>query len=843
MHSPVSGKPRSKGMFPSGPSNHTLPTRKYIQQYQAHMARYVCPACSAPMSITETAEAYLMRCSCGISYTSNDMDRNTAFLRFLQEYDAGNMREDGPPGHGVGEMITGLDATMGEIVQGRIKNVCYHTTIESEGPQTGSSPAALGIDPILAAHLEDRGITALYRFQEESYRSIVSGDDTVIVAPTASGKTEAFLIPIVQAAMEMRRAVYTVIIYPTKALARDQYAKIRQTAECVGVSMAVFDGDTGPSERQKIIESPPHILVTNFDVINYHMPRHTRMAAMLRHVRILVIDEVHVYTGIFGSNVHHIIRRLGRICGRLQVVAASATVHEPERFCSELLDRDVRVIRGSGRRGKIDLAMLRPSEERQRHLMLEVADTLIRRKHKTIVFSNSHRGAELVAMQAKNRNSIRVHRAGLPAKYRQSIEDDFRDGSLMAISCTPTMEIGMDIGSVDGVVSTVVPVNRLYQRIGRAARGDRRGYAVMVLGNDPISQYYGNKPADYFEDSEIPYIDPKNPIILEYHTVAGACDGMLHEKNADPGSLSRCIKANLVHVVNGMVQPRHDHAYRMLNSYSIRGMGRGIDIVVEGKKAGERMLPMAIAELHPEAIYFMAGRKYMVQSLSYPVAHRAALVRMPDDYKYYTKPLTEESPIMLKAHQTRRMWETQISHATLNIRRSVTGYTTHRFGQDEAISQKAFDEPVTYDFVTKGIVFCAPAGSEDQDEKAGGYHAAEHTIIEGGSMVTGVTSQDLGGVSLGDTGAIFIYDAAIGGNGASKALYDRMELAIQRSRDILRMCPCTSEGGCPRCTYSYRCGNGNNYLRKTTALRTLERIMDGVHTDIAVPERIRIALV
>ena len=164
-------------------------------------------------------------------------------------------------------------------------------------------------------------------------------------------------------------------------------------------------------------------------------------------------------------------------------------------------------------------------------------------------------------------------------------------------------------------------------------------------------------------------------------------------------------------------------------------------------------------------------------------------------------------------------------------------------GQEVTQGQKVMlDKPLEYDFITKGIVFHAPRplkimeASEDEEYvEASGYHATEHIVIEGSNMITGGVSQDLGGISLGTSGLIFIYDGAIGGSGASKALYDRFEKVLERSMHIVKECPCKNEAGCPRCTFSYRCGNNNEFLDKYSALEILERINNGEKTELIDP--------
>ncbi len=824
------------------------------------MARYSCPKCASAMSVVEAFDGRCrISCGCGISCTMEMAGEiNRTFLEFLRRYDSGEqLQDDGDaPDHMIrteDELADIIgDANPDEIIRSILHTtqdyVCHYRYTDSPGPPPGGDIGKMGLNPALKSHLADSGISGLYAFQEEAYGAITGGSDTAIVAPTASGKTEAFLVPIVQMVSEGRDAVFALIIYPTKALARDQHAKIWGMARSVGARSAVFDGDTPAAQRRSIIESPPHILVTNFDVINYHLPRRTRFAALLSSARVMVVDEVHTYTGIFGSNVHHLIRRLARICRhRLQVVAASATIQEPDRFCGQLFGRDVTLVRSSGRRGRTDLVMLFPSLRKQWEMMLDVTGKMIKGGHKTLVFSNSHRGAELLAMDAKRAGvDMMVHRSGLSSAYRRRVESRFKKGSLMAISCTPTLELGIDIGSVDGVVSTVVPVNRLLQRIGRAARKGQRGYAILALGNDPISQYYMGRPEDYFEDTEVPYIDPKNPLVEEYHTMAMACDAPLAdgEVSGYAPAVDRCVDAGLLERRGGMILPRHGRVSEVLEKYNIRGMGESISIMVRGKRMGERVLPMATGELHKDAVYFMAGRRYRVRRLAYPDSYYADLEPVGRNYHpYYTQPLVVEWPTIRATHDTKRVWNTQIAHCTLNIRKEVIGYVEKGGGDDGAGRTIPFETPVVYDFATKGAVFCAPvpeeaaAATEDhQMVQAGAYHAAEHTIIEGSNMITGGAARDLGGISLGTSGAIFVYDSAIGGNGASRALYDRIEQVIRRSGQILRLCPCQSSSGCPRCTYSYRCGNNNEPLSRVAALEVLTRMMDGQRSDLLVPE-------
>ncbi len=784
------------------------------------------------------------------------------FLEFLSRFDQGLITEkglwEGLKDRGIlrgedeiREMIgkNKPDKITEEILFSKKDYISEYRILENSEPKMGCKVKDFGLEESISDHLKELGIGQFYKFQEEAIQEITFGENVIIEAPTASGKTEAFLIPVIQRIKKdaVKGNIFSIFIYPTKALSQDQFPKIQKFAEKMGIDVRIFDGDTKLEERRKIISSPPQILVTNFDILHYHLWHQTRFSSLLSSTRILVVDEAHVYSGIFGSNVHYIIKRLKRICSdKLQFVAASATLNNGREFCQQLFGEEMRIIYGSGRKGRIDFVMLFPSLQTQRALMVELTKKLTEKNHKTMVFNNSHRNSELLAIQArKKRINIKVHRAGLMSNYRTAVERQFKEDRLQAISCTPTLELGIDVGNVDCVISSTIPVNRLIQRIGRAARKGQQGYAFLVLGNDPISQYYKNHPDDYFEDTEKTYIDPWNPFVEEFQVLAMACDRPIskHELKEHQKAIERhIVKENLL-ISNNRIVPNIEKIDSMLNDYSIRGIGNSIDIFLNERKVGDRTLPIALEELHKDAIYFLAGTRYRVKEFDYPEKSHVQLERIPRDYPYYTKSLTEEWPTIKTVFEQRKVNGIRVVFCKLHIQKKVYGYVNMELGQGITQGNKVLLEtPLKYDFVTKGIVFHAPrplksiGDAKDGDYvKASGYHATEHVVIEGSNMITGGVSQDLGGISLGTSGLIFIYDGAIGGSGASKALYDRFEKVLERSMYILKECPCENESGCPRCTFSYRCGNNNEYLHKYSALEILERINNGERTELIEP--------
>jgi len=817
----------------------------------------------------------IFRCSkcglCSIVPQASSMD--DAYLDFLDHYDSGKGVADSSdlkllmehekiirsPAEIDSFLSTGGatgDSLLEDVLRSRQDYVVDFRAIEEPPPDPGRRVEELPVDEVIIGVLQKKKFDRLYKFQEEAIKKILQGADVAITAPTASGKTEAFCIPILQRIAErvprfgsLRTGqggkISAVFVYPTKALARDQLLKIRELAEPLGILASVLDGDTPEKDRNSIMLSPPDIIITNLDLLHYHLMHRTGFSRLLKTAKFLVVDEAHVYTGVFGANAHYIIRRLERFTGRLQIVAASATLPNARDFCQTLFGREIQVVEGKGRRGKVNLAIIFPSLRSFRSLTLDLLRQTTKRDHRTIAFASSHLGSELTAFYASRQGvSIRVHRAGLAPAVRKQVEQQFKSGRLSAISATPTLELGIDIGDVDAIISNIVPVSRLVQRVGRAARKGQKGYAFLALGNDPISQYYKMHPSDYLADHEYAYTDPSNPFVREYQVLAMICDRPLSVGESKPfwDTIQVLISKGLVRSVREQFVPDLKEAMSVLKQYSIRGIGTRVDIKFNDRVIGDRALPQALEELHPSAIYFLAGRRYKVRELHFEQNSQpyAELALIPSDYPYYTKALTDEWPSILETFEKKTVFGIEVAYCSLKIRKQVLGFANIEIGQEVSQGKKVMlEKPLEFEFLTKGFVFRAPRpadiisrAEDEQYVEMSAFHASEHVVIEGSAMITGGASQDLGGISLGSSGLIFVYDGSIGGNGASRALYDRLDKAFGRALRILSECPCTSESGCPRCTYSYRCGNNNEYLHKAAAVEVMNRIADGERTKI-----------
>ncbi|MDD9809431.1 MAG: DEAD/DEAH box helicase [Thaumarchaeota archaeon] len=700
----------------------------------------------------------------------------------------------------------------------------------------GQYAGAVGLDGRIAAHLGGNG--PLYAYQDEAIGRILDGESVVIEAPTAAGKTVAFLAPVVHmVSRSAKSGIKALFVYPTKALGNDQRRKIEEMASLVGARVDVFDGDSDDRERERVTRDPPDILVTNFDTLHTQMIIHKHLAGHLRQVGFLVADEAHSYTGAFGSNVHHVIARLKRLSGEIQCVAASATLKDSGEFCSGLFGQEMRVIRENGRLSTLDLAIVSPLADRsrpdrriQRHKMVvKIAKMMHREGSKTILFSNSHRGAEMVGvLGAKEGLPIEIHRAGLPASHLRGVEARLRSGETRVVSCTPTLELGMDIGGVNTVVSEIVPANRFVQRIGRAGRRGERGCAFLVLGHDPISQYYRRHPQDYLDDEWNPRVNPKNQWIEDIHTVAMAADTPLgHEEISARGpSVLRCWSRGHIRFVGKSAQPTPSGKLA-LQDHNIRGLVDPVFVLDGERRLGERARPMALAELHPGAVYMSQGRSYRIVSLS-ERDNSAAAVRMPPGDARHTSAVVKKRIDDLHTIRSRECLDTDLRYCRMSVTMTVGEYIERDHANPSYMRYFPLDRPIEHTFETHGIrIWPHPLGGSAAGSalQEWALHAMEHAMIEASCMVVGAAHSDLGSANQGRM--VYVYDNTEGENGTSSAMYDRMEEIAIRARDIIAGCGCSEdERGCVHCTFSHSCGRGNDGLHKDGAKELLQRMAD-----------------
>lgn len=706
--------------------------------------------------------------------------------------------------------------------------IVYTKVEEVVEPRPGPAVEEVVESELLIKALKERGIHRFYAFQAEAMRVIKEGKNALILASTGAGKTEAFLIPILDRIL-LGDHPLSVIIYPTKALARDQLERISEyTNGIFGLRIATYDGDTPRGERELLFQYPPKLLVTNPDMLHLSLRQSPHFRDLIKSVSHIVLDDAHVYSGVFGSHVHYVLKRLRRIIeAEPQLIAASATIGNPEEYAEKILGSDAVIVSAEPvRKAPVYHVMLEPRTRARRTEVIRLIKLLSEKGLRALVFVDSHRLAESLAILAE-KEGVRaaVHRAGLLPDERKKIEARLKRGELDAVVATPTLELGIDVGELDAAVVYGIPptYSKYIQRAGRVGRRGRAGYVFLILGNDPISSYYGRHPEEYYSQKPDPiFIEPQNEEVAKIHIISMSAESILRLSDLTKFELAvaeKLLAAGFLKLAQGgYLKPTRRGLMFLRERDNIRGVGEQVAIVTDtGRVIGHRELPQALKELFPGAVYLHGGRAYM--SLRFE-GKRAVVKLLPTKVPpVFTSPLHYTMPTEEETYETRRVFGIPVSYLRLSVQEVVYGYVTKTFPEGQVISQRLLEEELSYSFRTKGVLLeLSPRPDWTDMQNAEAFHAVEHALIYAAQMVVGSGSTDLGGISF-PTGHIFIYDAFPGGSGISAKLFQELEEALRRAYEITSKCSC--EDGCPRCIFSPYCGNNNKILSRRKASEIL----------------------
>lgn len=687
--------------------------------------------------------------------------------------------------------------------------------------------------------LQARGIEKLYKHQADGIKNVRRGENVVVAAPTASGKSEIYVIPIIEAALQNERSI---VVYPTKALSRDQLSRFREFA-LLGVKSEVYDGDTSATMREKIRKELPHVLITNMDMLHFILMNSHLFRKFFHSLRYIVVDEIHTYTGTFGSHSSNIIKRLRRVHSKyskkqLQFICCSATVGNALEFSEQLVGLPFSLVDARyAPRSTVQHVLVNPNQteegrESYTSLALKAARQLMGGGRKLLIFGNSHSVVERIGIIARETNlhGIKIYRAGLEREERKRLEQEFKSGATDALVTTSALELGMDIGAVDSVILAGFPgtVTRVRQRIGRAGRRGKEANAVFIARDNPLDQYYFENPHEYLKgEPESCYVNPQNEFILKPHLLS-----MMRDYPADMEEIlafpmgeqlfSQLKEEGLCKEFAGGWIPTKK-ALRQMRKMSIRSAGDAIHIYDSGieKFIGEREEAMAYGELFPGAIYLHGGEKFISEKLD--LGKKTAFVRkLGYETSEYTVALRNREAEVIELLGERESLGGQLSYGKVHISDEVYGYMLKDYLR-ETISRRALlEEPLQYEFDSTAVWFDFPEnavlGTEDFPS---GLHAVEHVSIAMMPALTGADPAEIGGVSY-PAGRMYIYDSTPDGSGLSKIIFEKFERVEQMALSRLRNCRCAK--GCPSCILDPQCGNNNRHLNKKAAIEILGKL-------------------
>ncbi len=700
--------------------------------------------------------------------------------------------------------------------------IVYYRVFEPFNPYPTVPLERIGTIKRIERALRDRGIVKLYEFQVKAIDLLRNGKNVVITAPTGFGKTEAFVIPMIERIAS--EGGVGIIFYPTKALAKDQEIKIKRYAESVDLNAVRFDGDSTVEERREVFRGDADIILTNPDMVDYHLRNTPSFRRVIGDVRFVAVDELHSYTGLLGTNMHYLMKRMERF-SKFQIACASATIANAKEFAEELFEREFHHVHGEHRKSVLHFIMrYTPS------IYGSIRDLVkALRGRKILIFGNSYKMVETAAWILKREGfNVAVHKGGLPKEVRERVERDFREGRLRVVVSTPTLELGIDIGDVDVVISELVNYSQFVQRVGRAGRKGQESIGILLLReDDAISNYYRQRPEDYFKDEQYGYVEKYNDEVMKYQILSMMMErpmGVEEVRKEWRGVVEWLKDRKLVVEVNGLLIPT-TNAKEFFSNFSMRGIGESVRMVKDGRVIGERSLPIALKELYPGSIIIHNGQRMMTKSLD---LERREAVMM--DYPHGTEitdPLYTTIPRIVRVEDFRR--DMQAAYCSMEITIIVYGYVERDvLSRERKGRYRELEKPISYTFETKGFVISVPYPDpmDYEDFLAGTFHAVEHVLIESSDALTGGGSQYMGGISTPD-GDIFVYDSTIGGSGLSKLLFRRLERALEIAYEVVKNCECGRVDGCPRCTYSYQCGNNNQPLNRLGAISVLKKMLKG----------------
>jgi DEAD/DEAH box helicase domain-containing protein len=736
-------------------------------------------------------------------------------------------------------------ATWDDLLTG--EELAHVTTEPNRRARTEPLPDDL--HPKVRAALDAAGVTELFTHQAEAWEAAERGDHLIVTTGTASGKTLAFNLPVLDAlAREPKnRALY---LYPTKALAQDQIRALTELRP-PNVRSAIYDGDTPGNERWQV-RKWANLILTNPDMLHVGvLPHHDRWGDVLSNLRYVVVDEAHVYRGVFGSHVGNVLRRLRRL-GRIygadpQFLLASATIANPGELAHGLLGLEVAVLdRDAAPKAERTIALWNPpltdEELGLRASPLGEASrllaSLVERGVRTLCFAKSRKAAELVhrfTVERLGGDSSRVspYRAGYTPAQRREIERRLVEGDLLGVSATNALELGIDVGLLDAVICVGFPgtVASLRQQWGRAGRRGH-GLAVLVASEDALDQFFMREPEALLERRvEAAILDHTNPRVLDPHVLTAAFEAPLDEADAEtlgPEALERAaLLPELRKTPRGFVWAGRDYPAGRFGLRSASPDTFNVVDVDSGTLLGVVERERAYATVHEGAIYLHLGESYRVISLDHE--QRTALVE-PYAGDEYTQAKKDTMTAILHAAQTEQKAGVELNFGAVIVTEQVVAYQ-RKTRDGETIETVPLELPQT-EFETEAVWF-APGphlleGLEEMPTLLGSLHAAEHSLIALLPLWAMCDRWDIGGLSTNlhfQTGAptIFVYDGHAGGVGITERGFDVFEGWATDTAKLLEGCPC--DHGCPSCVQSPKCGNLNEPLDKHGALKLLRRML------------------
>lgn len=641
-------------------------------------------------------------------------------------------------------------------------------------------------------------------------------------------------------------------MYPTKSLSNDQLQFFREVEDGTGIKAGaeIYDGDT-PRSKREFIRQNSRIVITNPFEIHRTLPWHSKWSEFFKNLEFVVFDEAHVYTGIFGSNVAMLVRRLRRVCekygSRPVFVLSSATLANPLEFATRFAGQDL----------NFELVSEDGSPRSQKHFVfynpyydgigtlstheetVKIISMLVKYGRKTLGFTVSRKMAELIARWTRDElkrhgipPAVSSYRAGYLPEERREIERAFREGDIKAVVSTSALELGIDIGSLEAVVISGFPGSILstWQRAGRAGRRGEESIVFLIGFQGPLDQYYIRHPEAFFgRPHESAVVSLDNPYILSGQLLCASAELPLNrerDRKYFGESFEDVLEELRTRRLVARIKDSYIHTGRVAPTEFVQlesMWGEAFKVMSSGSLLERMDIYHAYREAHPGAVLYHRADSYIVTHFDLDAKLIEAERREVD---YYTEPLITTNISVISEESVRKFGNLEVHFGGVNVTETPVGYKLMRHERPAGVFPLSLP-PLMFD--TKALWYTLDSEGEDLIEAsgmdlAGGLHGAEHAMIGVMPVHLMADRRDIGGVSTlfheyTQAPTVFIYDGYPGGIGiAEKASVLFPDLA-RTTMSVVSDCRCSD--GCPGCIYSPKCGNDNKPLDKRATAAVL----------------------
>ena len=713
------------------------------------------------------------------------------------------------------------------------RGVVHHAVVPAREAVHAEFPDWL--DPRIRAGLASRGIDRLYSHQAEAVNAAHAGKDVVVVTPTASGKTLCYALPVLQAIAE-DPAARALFIFPTKALGQDQVTEFSELSAAAGlrISAATYDGDT-PAPVRSAIRGAGQVVATNPDMLHAAiLPHHTKWYQLFEQLRVIVVDELHTYRGVFGGHVANVIRRLLRICAHYGstpiIVCCSATIGNPGELAEALTGRRARLVDRTGAPAGerhvvlVDSPLMDPATG-ARGSAITLANRwalpFLRAGRQTIVFGRSRVAVELLLTGLREslreafgpRSRVRGYRGGYLPTERRAIERGLRDGEVLGVVATNALELGVDIGRLDASILAGYPgsVAATWQQFGRAGRRNGTSVSVLIASGAPVDQYVVHHPGFLLDGSpEEARLDPDNLHVLLAHLRAAT-----FELPFEPGEVFGPGPADDLLAFlgeEGHVRQAGDGRWYWssenfpASEISLRTAAQENVVIIDTtpdrpRVIGEVDLFSAQTLVHEDAIYLHESAQFHVDALDW--GERKAYVRRVD-VDHYTQ---ADRAVTLKPLDVFAEAETtggRRRHGEVMVASLATIYKKLKFVTNENLGWGRIHLPeIELQTTAYWLTAEGPRDRWRRDELDIALLGVGRAVQTVASVLLMVDPRDLGLVSQvrsphSEEPTIYLYESVPGGIGLAERLWERHDELLEAAADLIACCGCS--GGCPACT-------------------------------------------